>query len=401
MLNKKSVDDINVAGKKVLVRCDFNVPLKDGQITDENRLVAALPTIKKLISDGGKVILCSHLGKPKGEPKPELSLAPVAVRLSELLGQEVKFAADDNVVGDNAKAAVAAMKDGEVVLLQNTRYRAEETKNGEAFSKDLASLCDVFVNDAFGTAHRAHCSNVGVTEYVDTAVVGYLMQKEIDFLGNAVNNPERPMVAILGGAKVADKLKVIDNLLEKCDTLIIGGGMAYTFLKAQGLEVGKSLEDDKKIDYCKEMMAKAEKLGKNLYLPIDTTVADGFPNPIDAEIEVSVVAADAIPADKEGLDIGPATCEKFAEAVKTAKTVVWNGPMGVFENPILAKGTIAVAQALADTDATTIIGGGDSAAAVNQLGFADKMTHISTGGGASLEFLEGKDLPGVVAANDK
>ena len=401
MLNKKSVDDINVAGKKVLVRCDFNVPLKDGQITDENRLVAALPTIKKLISDGGKVILCSHLGKPKGEPKLELSLAPVAVRLSELLGQEVKFAADDNVVGDNAKAAVAAMKDGEVVLLQNTRYRAEETKNGEAFSKDLASLCDVFVNDAFGTAHRAHCSNVGVTEYVDTAVVGYLMQKEIDFLGNAVNNPERPMVAILGGAKVADKLKVIDNLLEKCDTLIIGGGMAYTFLKAQGLEVGKSLVDDEKIDYCKEMMAKAEKLGKNLYLPIDTTVADGFPNPIDAEIEVSVVAADAIPADKEGLDIGPATCEKFAEAVKTAKTVVWNGPMGVFENPILAKGTIAVAQALADTDATTIIGGGDSAAAVNQLGFADKMTHISTGGGASLEFLEGKDLPGVVAANDK
>ena len=401
MLNKKSVDDINVAGKKVLVRCDFNVPLKDGQITDENRLVAALPTIKKLISDGGKVILCSHLGKPKGEPKPELSLAPVAVRLSELLGQEVKFAADDNVVGDNAKAAVAAMKDGEVVLLQNTRYKAEETKNGEAFSKDLASLCDVFVNDAFGTAHRAHCSNVGVTEYVDTAVVGYLMQKEIDFLGNAVNNPERPMVAILGGAKVADKLKVIDNLLEKCDTLIIGGGMAYTFLKAQGLEVGKSLVDDEKIDYCKEMMAKAEKLGKNLYLPIDTTVADGFPNPIDAEIEVSVVAADAIPADKEGLDIGPATCEKFAEAVKTAKTVVWNGPMGVFENPILAKGTIAVAQALADTDATTIIGGGDSAAAVNQLGFADKMTHISTGGGASLEFLEGKDLPGVVAANDK
>ena len=401
MLNKKSVDDINVAGKKVLVRCDFNVPLKDGQITDENRLVAALPTIKKLISDGGKVILCSHLGKPKGEPKPELSLAPVAVRLSELLGQEVKFAADDNVVGDNAKAAVAAMKDGEVVLLQNTRYRAEETKNGEAFSKDLASLCDVFVNDAFGTAHRAHCSNVGVTEYVDTAVVGYLMQKEIDFLGNAVNNPERPMVAILGGAKVADKLIVIDYLLEKCDTLIIGGGMAYTFLKAQGLEVGKSLVDDEKIDYCKEMMAKAEKLGKNLYLPIDTTVADGFPNPIDAEIEVSVVAANAIPADKEGLDIGPATCEKFAEAVKTAKTVVWNGPMGVFENPILAKGTIAVAQALADTDATTIIGGGDSAAAVNQLGFADKMTHISTGGGASLEFLEGKDLPGVVAANDK
>lgn len=400
-LNKKSVDDINVKGLRVLCRCDFNVPLKDGKITDENRLVAALPTIKKLVADGGKVILCSHLGKPKGEPKPELSLAPVAVRLSELLGQEVKFAADNEVVGPNARAAVEAMKDGDIILLENTRYRAEETKNGEAFSKDLASICDVFVNDAFGTAHRAHCSNVGVAELVDTAVVGYLMQKEIDFLGNAVNNPERPMVAILGGAKVADKLKVIDNLLEKCDTLIIGGGMAYTFLKAQGLEVGKSLVDDEKIDYCKEMMAKAEKLGKNLYLPIDTTVADGFPNPIDAEIEVSVVAADAIPADKEGLDIGPATCEKFAEAVKTAKTVVWNGPMGVFENPILAKGTIAVAQALADTDATTIIGGGDSAAAVNQLGFADKMTHISTGGGASLEFLEGKDLPGVVAANDK
>lgn len=402
MLNKKSVDDINVAGKKVLVRCDFNVPLKDGQITDENRLVAALPTIKKLISDGGKVILCSHLGKPKGEPKPELSLAPVAVRLSELLGQEVKFAADDNVVGDNAKAAVAAMKDGEVVLLQNTRYRAEETKNGEAFSKDLASLCDVFVNDAFGTAHRAHCSNVGVTEYVDTAVVGYLMQKEIDFLGNAVNNPERPMVAILGGAKVADKLKVIDNLLEKCDTLIIGGGMAYTFLKAQGLEVGKSLVDDEKIDYCKEMMAKAEKLGKNLYLPIDTTVADGFPNPIDAEIEVSVVAADAIPADKEGLDIGPATCEKFAEAVKTAKTVVWNGPMGVFENPDFQAGTIGVMDAIVKQPGVkSIIGGGDSAAAAINLGRADKFSWISTGGGASMELLEGKELPGLAALTDK
>ena len=402
MLNKKSVDDINVAGKKVLVRCDFNVPLKDGQITDENRLVAALPTIKKLISDGGKVILCSHLGKPKGEPKPELSLAPVAVRLSELLGQEVKFAADDNVVGDNAKAAVAAMKDGEVVLLQNTRYRAEETKNGEAFSKDLASLCDVFVNDAFGTAHRAHCSNVGVTEYVDTAVVGYLMQKEIDFLGNAVNNPERPMVAILGGAKVADKLKVIDNLLEKCDTLIIGGGMAYTFLKAQGLEVGKSLVDDEKIDYCKEMMAKAEKLGKNLYLPIDTTVADGFPNPIDAEIEVSVVAANAIPADKEGLDIGPATCEKFAEAVKTAKTVVWNGPMGVFENPDFQAGTIGVMDAIVKQPGVkSIIGGGDSAAAAINLGRADKFSWISTGGGASMELLEGKELPGLAALTDK
>ena len=401
MLNKKSVDDINVKGKRVLVRCDFNVPLKGGKITDENRLVAALPTIKKLIADGGKVILCSHLGKPKGEPKPELSLAPVAVRLSELLGQDVKFAADDNVVGENAKAAVAEMKDGDVVLLQNTRYRAEETKNGEEFSKELASLCDVFVNDAFGTAHRAHCSNVGVTKFVDTAVVGYLMQKEIDFLGNAVNNPERPMVAILGGAKVADKLNVIDNLLEKCDTLIIGGGMAYTFLKAKGYEVGTSLVDDEKIDYCKEMMDKAEKLGKNLYLPVDTTIAKAFPDPIDAEIEVSVVPSDAIPADMMGLDIGTETAAKFADAVKSAKTVVWNGPMGVFENPILAKGTIAVAEALAETEATTIIGGGDSAAAVNQLGFGDKMTHISTGGGASLEFLEGKDLPGVVAANDK
>ena len=389
MLNKKSVDDINVKGKRVLVRCDFNVPLKDGKITDENRLVAALPTIKKLIADGGKVILCSHLGKPKGEPKPELSLAPVAVRLSELLGQDVKL------------AAVAEMKDGDVVLLQNTRYRAEETKNGEEFSKELASLCDVFVNDAFGTAHRAHCSNVGVTKFVDTAVVGYLMQKEIDFLGNAVNNPERPMVAILGGAKVADKLNVIDNLLEKCDTLIIGGGMAYTFLKAKGYEVGTSLVDDEKIDYCKEMMDKAEKLGKNLYLPVDTTIAKAFPDPIDAEIEVSVVPSDAIPADMMGLDIGTETAAKFADAVKSAKTVVWNGPMGVFENPILAKGTIAVAEALAETEATTIIGGGDSAAAVNQLGFGDKMTHISTGGGASLEFLEGKDLPGVVAANDK
>ena len=400
MLNKKSVDDINVKGKRVLVRCDFNVPLKEGKITDENRLVAALPTIKKLIADGGKVILCSHLGKPKGEPKPELSLAPVAKRLSELLGQEVKFAADPEVVGPNAKAAVAAMKDGEVVLLENTRYRAEETKNGEAFSKELASLADVFVNDAFGTAHRAHCSNVGVTQYVKTSVVGYLMQKEINFLGNAVNNPERPFVAILGGAKVADKLNVIANLLEKCDTLIIGGGMAYTFLKAKGYEVGTSLVDDEKIDYCKEMMEKAEKLGKKLLLPVDTTIAKEFPNPIDAEIEVSVVPSNEIPADMMGLDIGTKTAELYAEAVKSAKTVVWNGPMGVFENPILAKGTIAVAKSLAETDATTIIGGGDSAAAVNTLGFGDKMTHISTGGGASLEFLEGKELPGVAAAND-
>ena len=401
MLNKKSVDDINVKGQRVLVRCDFNVPLKDGKITDENRLVAALPTIKKLIADGGKVILCSHLGKPKGEPKPELSLAPVAKRLSELLGQEVKFAADPEVVGPNAKAAVEAMKDGDVVLLENTRYRAEETKNGEAFSKDLASLADVFVNDAFGTAHRAHCSNVGVTQYVKTSVVGYLMQKEINFLGNAVNNPERPFVAILGGAKVADKLNVINNLLEKCDTLIIGGGMAFTFLKAKGYEVGASLVDDEKIEYCKEMMAKAEKLGKNLMLPVDTVAAKAFPNPIDAEIDVVEVSVEAMPADMMGLDIGPKTAEAYAEAVKSAKTVVWNGPMGVFENPVLAKGTIAVAKSLAETDATTIIGGGDSAAAVNTLGFGDKMTHISTGGGASLEFLEGKELPGVAAANDK
>ena len=400
-LNKKSVDDINVKGLRVLCRCDFNVPLKDGKITDENRLVAALPTIKKLVADGGKVILCSHLGKPKGEPKPELSLAPVAVRLSELLGQEVKFAADNEVVGPNARAAVEAMKDGDIILLENTRYRAEETKNGEAFSKDLASICDVFVNDAFGTAHRAHCSNVGVAELVDTAVVGYLMQKEIDFLGNAVENPVRPFVAILGGAKVADKLNVISNLLEKCDTLIIGGGMAYTFLKAQGKEIGLSLADDSKIDYCKEMMEKAEKLGKKLLLPIDTTIAAGFPDPIDAPIDVKVVPADSIPADMEGLDIGTETAKLYADAVKSAKTVVWNGPMGVFENPTLAAGTIAVAKALAETDATTIIGGGDSAAAVNQLGFGDKMTHISTGGGASLEFLEGKELPGVAAANVK
>ena len=401
MLNKKSVDDINVKGKRVLCRCDFNVPLKDGKITDENRLVAALPTIKKLVSDGGKVILCSHLGKPKGEPKPELSLAPGARRLSELLGQEVKFAADNEVVGANAKAAVEAMKDGDVILLENTRYRAEETKNGEEFSKDLAGICDVFVNDAFGTAHRAHCSNVGVASLVDTAVVGYLMQKEIDFLGNAVENPTRPFVAILGGAKVADKLNVISNLLEKCDTLIIGGGMAYTFLKAKGYETGSSLVDDEKIDYCKEMIEKAEKLGKTMLLPTDTVVAKAFPDPIDGAIDVENVRSEAIPSDMMGLDIGTETAAAYAEAVKNAKTVVWNGPMGVFENPTLAKGTIAVARAFAETDATTIIGGGDSAAAVNQLGFGDQMTHISTGGGASLEFLEGKELPGVAAANDK
>ena len=400
-LNKKSVDDINVKGKRVLCRCDFNVPLKAGEITDDNRIVAALPTIKKLIADGGKVILCSHLGKPKGEPKPEMSLAPVAKRLSECLGQEVVFAKDDNVVGENAKAAVAAMKDGDVVLLENTRYRKEETKNGEEFSKELASLADVFVNDAFGTAHRAHCSNVGVTQYIDTCVVGYLMQKEIDFLGKAVEDPVRPFVAILGGAKVADKLAVINNLLEKCDTLIIGGGMAYTFLKAKGYEIGKSLVDETKIDYCAEMIKKAEDLGKKLLLPIDTVVTDSFPDPIDAEIAVETVDADKIPADKMGMDIGPKTIALYSDAIANAKTVVWNGPMGVFENPILANGTKCVAQALADADATTIIGGGDSAAAANQMGFHDKMSHISTGGGASLEFLEGKALPGVVAANDK
>ena len=400
-LNKKTVDDINVKGKRVLVRCDFNVPLKEGKITDENRIVAALPTIKKLIADGGKVILCSHLGKPKGEPKPELSLAPVAVRLSELLGQPVTFAADPEVVGPNAKAAVAAMKDGDVVLLENTRYRKEETKNEDSFSEELASLADVYVDDAFGTAHRAHCSNVGVTKFVKESAVGYLMQKEIDFLGNAVENPIRPFVAILGGAKVADKLNVISNLLEKCDTLIIGGGMAFTFLKAKGYNVGSSLVDDTKIDYCKEMMEKAEKLGKQMLLPTDCVVAKAFPDPIDAKIETAVYDADKMPEGEMGLDIGPKTIELYAEAVKTAKTVVWNGPMGVFENPELAKGTIAVAKALAETDATTIIGGGDSAAAVNTLGFGDKMTHISTGGGASLEFLEGKEMPGVAAVNDR
>ena len=402
-LNKKTVDDISVKGKRVLCRCDFNVPLKEGKITDENRLVAALPTIKKLIADGGKVILCSHLGKPKGEPKPELSLAPVAKRLSELLGQPVVFAKDDTVVGENARAAVEKMKDGDVVLLENTRYRAEETKNGEAFSKELASLADVFVNDAFGTAHRAHCSNVGVTQFISgPAVVGYLMQKEIQFLGQAVENPVRPFVAILGGAKVSDKLNVISNLLEKCNTLIIGGGMAFTFVKAMGYEIGKSLVDDEKLSYCKEMLEKGKKLGCEILLPVDAVCAASFPDPIDdANLAVKTVDISEIPADMLGLDIGPKSAELFAHAVKSAKTVVWNGPMGVFENPVLAKGTIAVAKALAETEATTIIGGGDSAAAVNILGFGDKMTHISTGGGASLEFLEGKELPGVAAANNK
>lgn len=400
-LNKVTVDDINVAGKKVLVRCDFNVPLKDGVITNDNRITAALPTIKKLINDGGKVILCSHLGKPKNGPEAKFSLAPVAVRLSELLGKEVVFADDDTVVGENAKKAVAEMKDGDVVLLQNTRFRKEETKNLEPFSSELASLADVFVMDAFGSAHRAHCSTAGVTDHIKDTAVGYLMQKEINYLGNAVETPVRPFVAILGGAKVADKLNVISNLLEKCDTLIIGGGMAYTFLKAKGYEVGTSLVDDTKIDYCKDMIKKAEDLGKQLLLPIDTTITKEFPDPIDAPIEITVVDSDKIPADMMGLDIGTKTAELYADAVKSAKTVVWNGPMGVFENPILAKGTIAVAQSLADTDATTIIGGGDSAAAVIQLGFADKMSHISTGGGASLEYLEGKVLPGIAVIADK
>ncbi len=401
LLNKKTVDDINAKGKKVLVRCDFNVPLKDGVITDENRINAALPTIQKLINDGAKVILCSHLGKPKNGPEAKFSLAPVAKRLSEKLGKEVVFAADDTVVGENAKAAVAAMNDGDVVLLENTRFRAEETKNGEAFSKDLASLCEMYVNDAFGAAHRAHCSTVGVTAYVEEAAVGYLMGKELKYLGNAVEDPERPFVTILGGAKVADKLNVIENLLNKADTLIIGGGMAYTFLAAKGYGVGNSLLDESKIDYCKDMLAKAEAKGVKILLPIDVVAAAGFPNPIDAPIDTVVYDADKIPADMEGLDIGPKTAELYADAVKSAKTVVWNGPMGVFENPTLAAGTIAVAKALAETDAVTIIGGGDSAAAVNTLGFGDKMTHISTGGGASLEFLEGKALPGIEAVNDK
>ena len=401
VLNKKTVDDINVKGKRVLVRCDFNVPLKNGVITDENRINAALPTIEKLIADGGKVILCSHLGKPKGEPKPELSLAPVAARLSEKLGKEVVFAADDNVVGENAKAAIAAMKDGDVVLLQNTRYRVEETKNGEAFSRELGELADVFVNDAFGTAHRAHCSTVGVTEYVEESVAGYLIGKELKYLGSAVEDPARPFVCILGGAKVDSKLPVIENLLKKADTLIIGGGMAYTFLAAKGYGVGNSLLDETKIDYCREMMEKAAANGVEILLPIDCATIKAFPDPIDAPVETVVVAADAIPADAEGADIGPATAELYANAVKAAKTVVWNGPMGVFENPTLAAGTLAVAKALAEADAVTVIGGGDSAAAVNTMGYGDKMTHISTGGGASLEFLEGKELPGIAALNDK
>ena len=398
---KKTIDDIQVAGKKVLVRCDFNVPMKDGKITNDKRIVAALPTIKKLIADGGRVILCSHLGKPKNGPEAKFSLAPVAERLSQYLGQTVVFADDDTVVGENAKAAVAAMKDGDVVLLQNTRFRKEETKNIEDFSKELASLAECYVDDAFGSCHRAHCSTEGVTKFLSPCVAGYLIGKELDVMGKALENADRPFVAVLGGAKVADKLNVIENLLEKVDTLIIGGGMAFTFLKAQGLEIGKSLLDETKIDYCKDMLAKAEAKGVKILLPVDTVCVKAFPNPIDAEVETLVVDADKIPDGMEGCDIGPKTAALYAEAVKTAKTVIWNGPMGVFENPTLAAGTLAVAKAMAESEAVTIIGGGDSAAAVEQMGLGDKMTHISTGGGASLEYLEGKVLPGVACLDEK
>ena len=396
--NKKSVEDIAVTGKRVLCRCDFNVPIKGGVITSDKRIVAALPTIQYLVKQGAKVILCSHMGKPKGEYKPELSLQVVADRLSELLGQTVIMAKD--VAGEDAQAKAAALENGQVMLLENTRFEKGETKNDPELSKKLASLADVFVNDAFGTAHRAHSSTAGVADYLP-AVCGYLIQKEIGIMGKALADPERPFVAILGGAKVSDKLNVINNLLEKVDTLIIGGGMAYTFLAAKGYGVGNSLLDTEKIDYCKEMMAKAEAKGVKLLLPVDTVVADSFPNPIDGPIDVTTVSVDQIPADKEGLDIGEQTRKLFAEAAKSAKTVVWNGPMGVFENPTLAKGTIAVAEALAESDAITIVGGGDSAAACEQLGFADKITHISTGGGASLEFLEGLELPGIACLEDK
>lgn len=400
-LNKKTVDDIEVRGRRVLVRCDFNVPMKDGRITDDSRIVAPLPTIRKLIDKGGKVILCSHLGKPKGTYKPELSLVPVAARLSELLEKDVSFAADPEVVGANARAAVASMHDGDVVLLENTRFRPEEEKNEESFSKELASLCEVYVDDAFGTAHRAHCSTVGVTAYVKESAVGYLMLKEIEYLGNAVENPTRPFIAVLGGAKVADKLAVISNLIEKCDELIVGGGMAYTFLKAQGLNTGKSLVDDTKLDYCKEMLDKASKLHKKLLLPLDTVAANAFPDPIDAAVELKYADVDKLDNEDMGLDIGPKTIELFTEALKSAKTILWNGPMGVFENPELAKGTYAVAKTLAESEAITIVGGGDSAAAVRKLGFDSRMTHVSTGGGASLEYLEGRGLPGVDAIQDK
>ena len=395
--NKKSIEDIDVSGKRVLCRCDFNVPTKNGKITSDKRIVAAMPTIEYLVNHGAKVILCSHMGKPKGEWKPELSLKVVAERISELLGKEVIMAAD--VAGEDAKAKAAALGDGDVMLLENTRFMKGETKNDPELSKNLASMADIFVNDAFGTAHRAHSSTAGVADYLP-AVSGFLVNKEVSIMGKALANPERPFVAILGGAKVSDKLNVINNLLEKVDTLIIGGGMAYTFLAAKGYSVGTSLLDSEKIDYCKEMMAKAEAKGVKLLLPIDTVVSASFPDPIDGEVSVETVPADAIPADKMGLDIGEKTRELFADAVKSAKTVVWNGPMGVFENPTLAKGTIAVAQALADSEAVTIVGGGDSAAACEQLGFADKITHISTGGGASLEFLEGLELPGIACLLD-
>ncbi len=396
--NKKSVEDIDVSGKRVLCRCDFNVPTKGGKITSDKRIVAAMPTIRYLADHGAKVILCSHMGKPKGEYKPELSLKVVADRISELLGKEVVMASD--VAGPDAQAKASALKNGDVMLLENTRFEKGETKNDPELSKKLADLADIFVNDAFGTAHRAHSSTAGVADYLP-AVCGYLVQKEVSIMGKALANPERPFVAILGGAKVSDKLNVINNLLEKVDTLIIGGGMAYTFLAAKGCSVGTSLLDSEKIEYCKEMMEKAAQKGVTLLLPVDTVVAASFPDPIDGEVSVETVPSDAIPSDKMGLDIGEETRKLFADAVKSAKTVVWNGPMGVFENPTLAKGTIAVAQALADSDAVTIVGGGDSAAACEQLGFADKITHISTGGGASLEFLEGKELPGIACLQDK
>ncbi len=399
-LNKKTIDNLDVKGKKVLVRCDFNVPLKNGEITDENRIIASLPTINKLIDEGAKVILCSHMGKPKGEPVASMSLAPVAKRLSEKLGKEVVFAADDNVVGKNAKAAVASMKNGDVVLLQNTRYRIEETKNESNFSKELASLADVFVNDAFGTAHRAHCSTVGVTEYIDETAVGYLIEKELKFLGDAIDNPKRPFVTILGGAKVVDKLAVIENLLDKADIIIIGGGMSYTFLKAQGYNVGTSLVDDSKLDYCLEMLKKAEEKGVKLLLPVDSVMIKDFPNPIDAKVETKICSIEDMDPEWMSVDMGPKTIELFSDAVRSANTVVWNGPMGVFENPQLANGTMGIAKVLAETDAITIIGGGDSAAAVNILGFGEKMSHISTGGGASLKFLEGKELPGVACISE-
>ena len=397
MLNKKTIEDINVNGKKVLVRCDFNVPLKGDVITDENRLNGALPTIKYLIENGAKVILCSHLGKPKGEAKPELSLAPVAKRLSEMLNKEVVFAPNDNVVGENVKEAIEKMQNGDVVLLENTRYRKEETKNEENYSKELASLAEIFVNDAFGTAHRAHCSTVGAGEFLEERACGYLIQKELKFLGEALENPVRPFTAILGGAKVSDKIAVINELLEKVDNLIIGGGMAYTFLKAQGYEIGASLVEEDKVEYAKEMMEKAQTKGVKLLLPIDNAVSEKFAD------STPIITEDAnIPDAHMGLDIGPKTIESYVDTVNNSKTIVWNGPMGVFEFENFAKGTLAVARAMASlTDATTVIGGGDSAAAVNQLGFGDKMTHVSTGGGASLEFLEGKELPGIVALDNK